>query len=140
MYSHVNLARKCVCVCVCVCVCPYCLMSLDVSTSEKPLDNIIGTARELKLNKFIALAEKARLTTDLMQYGPYTAFVPSDEAIADAAPALVSSLSDTKGGSPLIRYHIAPGRLNISNFKERDQELVTLHDGSRVRVNKYAYG
>ncbi|BFZ14982.1 hypothetical protein BsWGS_18021 [Bradybaena similaris] len=40
----------------------------------------------------------------------------------------------------LLNYHVAPGRLNISVFRDRNQEFVTLHNGDRVRVNKYSYG
>ncbi|CAL1531397.1 unnamed protein product [Lymnaea stagnalis] len=107
---------------------------------EKPLGNVMETAKDLKLTRFVQLAEKSDLSFDLSNYGPYTAFIPTDEAIAAASPRTASALSSSNTDHPLLSYHVAPGRLNISTFRDRDQELVTLHGGDKIRVNKYAYG
>uniref|UniRef100_A0A0B7ATX2 FAS1 domain-containing protein n=1 Tax=Arion vulgaris TaxID=1028688 RepID=A0A0B7ATX2_9EUPU len=106
----------------------------------KPLDNIIETTRDLGLTDFISHAEGAGLLSDLSNGGAYTVFAPTNQAIREVSPDVLSKLSPDRRSMSLLNYHVAPGRLNISSFRDRNQEFVTLHNGDKVRVNKYAYG
>ncbi|XP_059161229.1 transforming growth factor-beta-induced protein ig-h3-like [Physella acuta] len=108
---------------------------------EKPLDNMLETSRDLKLTSFLHHINKTQLQHDLAKFGPYTAFIPTDEAIQAASPATVRQLTPkSHDAASLLHYHVSPGRLNISTFRDRDRELVTLYEGKKIRVNKYAYG
>ncbi|XP_012941286.1 transforming growth factor-beta-induced protein ig-h3, partial [Aplysia californica] len=109
-------------------------------TGEKPLGNIVETARDLRLNGFVQMTGTTGQRDDLSNHGAYTVFAPTDEAMWDASPKKLTELISDENSLPLLKYHTAPGRLNISNFVKRNQQFVTLYDGQKIRINKYAYG
>ncbi|GFN81510.1 transforming growth factor-beta-induced protein ig-h3-like [Plakobranchus ocellatus] len=109
-------------------------------TNALPLDNLYNLTKDLELHRFNHHARKARLVEDLSRHGPFTVFAPTDEAFAKLALNDLSNLHDENSPPSQVHYHIAPGRLQVSDFRKKNQEFVTLHQGDKIRVNKYAFG
>ncbi|KAL8570301.1 hypothetical protein ACOMHN_011322 [Nucella lapillus] len=109
-------------------------------TKEKPLENLVETARDLGLSEFVKYVERNNLTDLLSDQGAFTVFAPSDKAFREASDDMKSALQPKVGGDSLVSYHVAPGKLPIGSFRSRNQKFVTLFNDKKIRVNKYAYG
>ncbi|KAK7096874.1 transforming growth factor-beta-induced protein ig-h3-like isoform X2 [Littorina saxatilis] len=109
-------------------------------TKEKPLGNLLDTAKELGLRQFTERAAMANLTDLLENQGAFTVFAPSDTAFRESTAYEKSLLHPTDGSPSLLLYHIAPGKLSLNTFRNRNQEFVTIYQDKKIRVNKYAYG
>ncbi|XP_076468128.1 transforming growth factor-beta-induced protein ig-h3-like [Babylonia areolata] len=109
-------------------------------TKEKPLENLLETARTLGLSEFVRHVEVNNLTDLLTSQGAFTVFAPSDQAFRDASAFARTHVQPKDGSDSLLLYHVAPGKLPLSTFRSRNQQFVTLYQGNKIRVNKYAYG
>ncbi|KAK3740740.1 hypothetical protein RRG08_048982 [Elysia crispata] len=109
-------------------------------TNVMPLNNVLGLTSDLKMTQFVQHAKKAGLQEKLSLHGPFTVFAPSNEAFTSLSLDDLSKIHPEDGSPSLIHYHVIPGRLNISTTRKKNQELVTLHKGSKVRINKYSFG
>ena len=64
------------------------------------------------------LIQEAGLNETLQGPGPYTVFVPSDEAFKAVPPAMVESLGKDKARlKAVLGYHVVPGALTSADVK-----------------------
>ncbi len=77
---------------------------------------------EGRFSKFSEIMETAGLTQDLNEGGPYTIFVPNNDAFFDEI-----LLNETQALS-LLEYHIVEGNLTQENLLEtyREEEIINL--------------
>jgi uncharacterized surface protein with fasciclin (FAS1) repeats len=107
--------------------------------------DIIETARAAgQLNTFLKVLAEAGMIETLKGEGPFTVFVPSDEAFARLPGATLDSLSKDKTKlKALLNYHIVPGRVMSADVAKLDSTKtlegrtlsVTSSEGT-VMVNK----
>jgi uncharacterized surface protein with fasciclin (FAS1) repeats len=64
------------------------------------------------------LIQEAGLTETLQGTGPFTVFVPSDEAFKAVPPAMVDALGKDKTRlQAVLNYHVVPGTLTSADVK-----------------------
>jgi uncharacterized surface protein with fasciclin (FAS1) repeats len=64
------------------------------------------------------LIQEAGLTETLQGTGPFTVFVPSDEAFKAVPPAMVDALGKDKTRlQAVLNYHVVPGALTSADVK-----------------------
>jgi len=64
------------------------------------------------------LIQEAGLTETLQGAGPFTVFVPSDEAFKAVPPAMVDALGKDKTRlQAVLNYHVVPGALTSADVK-----------------------
>jgi len=64
------------------------------------------------------LIQEAGLTETLQGTGPFTVFVPSDEAFKAVPPAMVDALGKDKTRlQAVLNYHVVPGALTSAEMK-----------------------
>ncbi len=100
-------------------------------TSSK---DIVGIAAESA--KTLATAvEAAGLTHILQGAGPFTVFVPTDEAFAAIKKEVDDLLKPENKDklSKLLNYHVISGNLHAADLKD-GQELTTV-EGSKLKIN-----
>jgi uncharacterized surface protein with fasciclin (FAS1) repeats len=103
------------------------------------------TAYYPQFSKFRAALETADLTAVLESPGPFTVFVPTDEAFGKMNEPDLAELTkpDSKDQLlPVLRYHIVPERVTAAQLKNtkvlktvETAELSVVKVNKRVRVN-----
>ncbi|RUS74227.1 hypothetical protein EGW08_017995, partial [Elysia chlorotica] len=109
-------------------------------TNAMPLDNVLGLTSDLKLDQFVQHARKSNLQDELVLRGPFTVFAPTNEAFTSLSLKDTARLHPADGAPSLLHYHMMPGRLNISTTRKKNEEFSTLHNGDKIRINKYSFG
>ncbi len=100
---------------------------------DRTLSEIILS--EERFSKFSELVEAAGLTQELNEGGPYTIFVPSDEAFGDLpAETLNEILASETQALSILEYHIVEGNLTQENLLEayREEEITNLSNNVLV--------
>jgi uncharacterized surface protein with fasciclin (FAS1) repeats len=111
-------------------------------------EDLVDTARHsVTFNTFLAAAKSAGLLETLKDSGPYTLFIPTDEAFNKLPAGTVESLmKDKKKLAQIIEYHVVPGKIMVADVKPgqvktmegsplkltSDNGKVTLNDGANV--------
>lgn len=109
-------------------------------TKEKPLGNLLETAKDLGLSRFHLLVLRNNMSDMLQTQGAFTVFAPTDAAFRGASQYEWARINPMDGSDSLLLYHLAPGRLPIDTFITRNQQFVTMYHNKKIRVSKYAYG
>ncbi|XP_050523656.1 periostin isoform X1 [Daktulosphaira vitifoliae] len=113
------------------------LKGLPGCTIVKSPNNMLETIKLLGANEFARYAMQCGLFDILEIGGPYTLFVPTDEAFAKMDKSLKLALVSRKlTTSELIKYHVVPYRLITHNMTSNTL-LETLNDGLHLRFNKH---
>ena len=99
------------------------------------IKDIVDTA--LESDAFSTLCKAvttAGLVEDLRAPGPFTVFAPTDNAFGKLPDGQVDALlKDKEKLTSILKYHVVPGKMMISDFKTR-KSLKTLQ-GQEVEVN-----
>ncbi|GFR31261.1 transforming growth factor-beta-induced protein ig-h3 [Trichonephila clavata] len=110
--------------------------------SALKMEDLLETMKSLERTKFVKWIESAGLE-DKLKTGNYTIFTPSNEAIIDfeddSEDNEISAINPAKrliDTSSIVAGHIVEGFENI-DVLENEQELKTLGEGSKIRINKY---
>ncbi|VVC37673.1 FAS1 domain [Cinara cedri] len=106
-------------------------------TVVKSPKNVLETARELGACEFVRYIQRHGLYDLLTSGGPYTIFVPTDEAFAKMDSKLRSALESYESATEILKYHVVPRRIVTQNVSV-DEMLDTLNDGLQLRFNKYS--
>ncbi|KAG8184629.1 hypothetical protein JTE90_022677 [Oedothorax gibbosus] len=109
----------------------------------KPMTDVVRTAKDLGATLFVEYLNEAGLTERLRRPGEaITLFAPTNEAFEHMTAADQESLrvSLLEPESPYLLYHAVAGRKLHSRDFKGEQEAETLHQGTRIRVNKYNHG
>ncbi|XP_054270293.1 transforming growth factor-beta-induced protein ig-h3-like [Macrosteles quadrilineatus] len=108
-------------------------------TGVTPLQNVLETAKKLGASQFVKYIEKAGLTRELSNDGPFTLFVPSDEVFKDLPRDRRIRLDTASPDQlrPILEYHLVEGRVTSAQFKA-DLLVPTRYSGHKLRINKYS--
>lgn len=104
-----------------------------------PLVDLVTTARSnALLDTFVQAATAASLLTTLQGTGPFTCFLPTDEAFDKLSNAtLTALLANETALSPLLMYHCVAGTILRDDIK--DSRLTTLQ-GEEIEVDRRSRG
>lgn len=93
------------------------------------MKNIFETAREdSRLSVSVRAAELSGLIGFFQDKGPYTAFIPTDEAYAEISQERLGIImSDRERLSGLVKYHMVQGKLTIHDLA-RMEAIKTLQE------------
>lgn len=106
-------------------------------TGVKPTKNVLETAQELGASEFVRYVRQHGLYDSLTSGGPYTIFVPTDEAFSKMDNAHRSAMESYESAIEILRYHVVPLRIVTQNVSSNEM-LNTLNDGLQLRFNKYS--
>ncbi|CAL1292127.1 unnamed protein product [Larinioides sclopetarius] len=109
----------------------------------KPMTDVVRTARDLGATVFVDYLNEAGLTERLRTPGEViTLFAPTNEAFEQLSPADQESLrvSLLERESPFLLNHVVSGRKLHSKDFRGEQEVETLNNGAKLRINKYNHG
>ena len=113
--------------------------SCGASTAKS---DIVATAVEAGTsNTLVAAVQAAGRSRALQGDGPFTVFVPTDEAFAKLPAGTLESLlkPENKGQlTAILTYHVAPGRLMASDVVSRER-IETLN-GQQPAINADGHG
>ncbi|MDD2439597.1 MAG: fasciclin domain-containing protein, partial [Methanosarcinaceae archaeon] len=109
------------------------------NNASEELQNIIDTATAENFTSFVTAVKATELNFTLKEAGPFTVFVPTDEAFA-ALPeeTLEALLNDTAALEKVLLYHVANQKLNASELTNLSS-IPTL-EGSELSVNVTSEG
>jgi len=102
------------------------------------------SADDPDVGTFVMIATAAKLMHIFDGTGPFTAFIPSNEAFAKLGEGKLNALMQSQGrdeATILILSHIVPGRYMGANLKTRDltalsgKKLAITADEGQVNVN-----
>ena len=108
------------------------------------MKNILETVEKNgNCNIFMAAVRRAGLTEALGAAGPFTVFVPTDEAFAELSDESVAEmLRDRKMITTILNYHVAFGRMTtkdmsgpISARTVMGRQIFVLPEGGEVKVD-----
>lgn len=105
--------------------------------------NVLHTARDLGATLFVDYIKEAGLAERLDRPGEtITLFAPTNEAFQQMAPLDQEDLkvSLLEGEPPLLLYHMIGGRKLHSKDFQGEQEVETLNNGHKLRINRYSNG
>jgi uncharacterized surface protein with fasciclin (FAS1) repeats len=113
------------------------------NSNTGPANNIVGTAIAAgNFTSFSAAVEAAGLTDVLSAKGPFTVFIPTDEAFAKLpSGAWQTLLKDSAKLKAVLSYHIVPGYFMAADVKSGEvmtlqgSTLTAVATGAEVRVN-----
>ncbi|XP_025198610.1 transforming growth factor-beta-induced protein ig-h3 [Melanaphis sacchari] len=106
-------------------------------TGVKLAKNVMETAQELGARQFVQYIQQHGLYDLLTSGGPYTIFVPTDEAFSKIDSTFRSAMESYESAVEILRYHVVPLRIVTQNVSS-DELLNTLNDGLKLRFNKYS--
>jgi uncharacterized surface protein with fasciclin (FAS1) repeats len=110
--------------------------TVEVSgTAEAMGGDIIDTAMAApEFSTLVRALNAAGLVDQLKQQGPFTVFVPSDEAFSKmSSSALTSLLNDRDQLTKVLTYHVVPGLLTADDLA--DKTSVTTLNGADLKVS-----
>lgn len=88
------------------------------ATTPAPTTVAQTIAANPQLTTATRLIQEAGLTETLQGAGPFTVFVPSDEAFKAVPPAMVDALGKDKSRlKAVLNYHVVPGALTSGDVK-----------------------
>jgi len=88
------------------------------ATTPAPTTVAHTIAANPQLTTATRLIQEAGLTETLQGAGPFTVFVPNDEAFKAVPPAMVDALGKDKTRlKAVLNYHVVPGALTSSDVK-----------------------
>lgn len=88
------------------------------ATAPAPTTVAQTIATNPQLTTATRLIQEAGLTETLQGAGPFTVFVPNDEAFKAVPPAMVDALGKDKARlKAVLNYHVVPGALTSSDVK-----------------------
>ena len=88
------------------------------ATTPAPTTVAQTIAANPQLTTATRLIQEAGLTETLQGAGPFTVFVPNDEAFKAVPPAMVDALGKDKTRlKAVLNYHVVPGALTSSDVK-----------------------
>lgn len=104
--------------------------------------NIIKTAQEMKeCDTFVSYAEKAGLTGVLEKDGPFTVFIPTNEAFQKLSSEELSDLLNNKSAlTTLLLYHLVPQRMTASQMKEAQDCMTCTVPQTAISCTENTYG
>lgn len=109
------------------------LYSVRVASSA----TLLEVAKKLNGNKFEKLLSSAGLTDMLSGTGPFTLFVPSDDAFKQLPKGVLKKIKQDKDLlKSVMRYHILSWKLYDREFSN-EQRIVTLNDNMKIKINFY---
>jgi uncharacterized surface protein with fasciclin (FAS1) repeats len=93
--------------------------ALSVAASTALAADIVDTAAAAgQFRTLVAALEKADLVDTLKGAGPYTVFVPTDDAFAKLPKgALEGLLNDKEKLTSVLTYHVVPGKVMAADVK-----------------------
>jgi len=119
-----------------------------MNTKATPTKNIVDTVRAgSHFTTFAAAINAAGMTTELAAKGPFTVFVPTDEAFKKLpAGAYDNLLKDAGKLKAILNYHVVSGHLMARDLKSGEvataqgTPLTAAVSSSEVRVNEARIG
>ncbi len=121
------------------------LMLLVLTLSALPAlgEDLLDTARRSgSFKTFVEAVRTAGLTTQMKADGPYTVFMPTDDAFSQLDTAQWEALQKDKDQlARLLRYHVIPGKVKVTEVKpgktksEAGAMLALKSDNGMVTVN-----
>ncbi|MDO4586665.1 MAG: fasciclin domain-containing protein [Planctomycetia bacterium] len=104
--------------------------------------NIIKTAQEMKeCETFVSCAEKAGLTGVLEKDGPFTVFIPTNEAFQKLSSEQLSDLLNNKSAlTTLLLYHLIPQRMTPAEMKEAQDCMTCTVPQTAISCTENTYG
>lgn len=88
------------------------------ATTPAPKTVAQTIAADPQLSTANRLIQEAGLTDTLQGAGPYTVFVPNDEAFKAVPPAMVDALGKDKARlKAVLNYHVVPGSIAAADVK-----------------------
>ncbi|XP_076030170.1 transforming growth factor-beta-induced protein ig-h3-like isoform X2 [Oratosquilla oratoria] len=105
---------------------------IDMPLLPSKAMSLVQVARQAGARRFIELTKRSGLFDDLVSFGPYTVFAPSDEALSRARLGR-DFLRNETALRDLVTYHVALGSHASFTLRDND-ELATRREGGVVRV------
>ncbi|OWF35135.1 transforming growth factor-beta-induced protein ig-h3-like [Mizuhopecten yessoensis] len=103
------------------------------------VDNIVTLARALGATTFVSYLTTTGLNTTLAGQGPFTVFVPTNDAFENLSDDMKDNFNDTEFARTTLKYHITSGRHYKSEFQ--DEEILISQDKDLpIRINLYKGG
>ncbi len=101
----------------------------DMAASKgKNKGDVVSTAADQKnLSTFVSAAQQAGITAELQAEGPYTLFIPSDQAFASLPAGMLDELLKPENKEQLaaiLTYHAVPGKLRMKDIQAGEVETV----------------
>lgn len=106
-------------------------------------EDLLDTARRAgSFKTFVEAVRTAGLTTQMKADGPFTIFMPTDDAFSQLDSAQWEALQKDKDQlARLLRYHVIPGKVKVTEVKpgrtksEAGAMLALKSDNGMVTVN-----
>lgn len=121
------------------------VMMLIFAVSALPAsgEDLLDTARRAgSFKTFVDAVRTAGLTTQMKADGPFTIFMPTDDAFSQLDSAEWDALQKDKDQlARLLRYHVIPGKVKVTEVKpgetksEAGAMLALKSDNGMVTVN-----
>lgn len=94
----------------------------DPADGERNNKDIVATAAsDGRFQTFVRALRTANLAETLKQKGPFTVFMPVDEAFKKLNPDVGTRLfNDTSRLRKMVKYHVVPGRVTSSDMERLD--------------------
>lgn len=109
----------------------------EVLLSDDAL-GLLDIAQKENATKVLELIETAGLTKSFREAENITFFVPTDEAISELDPSVLTELqNDPEALRDVLKYHLSPSVQTCSDFYN-DYQLDTLNDDNKLRINEYS--
>jgi uncharacterized surface protein with fasciclin (FAS1) repeats len=96
-------------------------------------------------SRFVDVAVRTHVAQDLREVGPFTIFVPTDEAVAKVAPGLASILFPSRAsgdasldsvvGPALVNAHILPGRYTSGALRPGETVTTRTRAGTVLTIS-----
>ncbi|NGM24179.1 fasciclin domain-containing protein [Roseomonas stagni] len=95
-------------------------------------------------SRFVDVAVRTHVAQDLREVGPFTIFVPTDDAVAKVAPGLANVVfpgqtsgertADPVVGPAVINAHILPGRYTSSSLRPGESVTMRTRAGTQLTI------
>ncbi len=116
------------------------LLLTGCATSSAPKNLAETIAANPQLSSASKLIAEAGLEETLRGPGPFTVFVPSNEAVGNASAAMQARLKDPASAKNVLSFHMVPGTLLAADVKNgpvksvQGASLALARSGSFVTV------
>ncbi|XP_033763007.1 transforming growth factor-beta-induced protein ig-h3-like [Pecten maximus] len=106
---------------------------------QRDTRDIVAMAQALGATKFVSYLTTTGLNTTLTGQGPFTVFLPLNDAFEKLSDDMKDNFKDTDFARSILKYHIAPGRYDIIEFQD-EEILRSLDQDLSIRINLYEGG
>lgn len=113
--------------------------STEYRSTEQTSRDVVAIAQALGATKFVSYLTTTGLNTTLTGKGPFTVFLPLNEAFEHLSDEMKDNFKDTEFARSVLQYHIAFGRYNITEFQD-EENLKSLYEDLPIRINLYRGG